>query len=613
MASTLGSAFGDAGKARRKAAEKTDYGRLFREGLFTAGVKAGAESLFKPIAKGTTAAVESVLVTPFERRATEKFMEPDRRKYRKDLSKLDDDYNSWIKHEKAGREKGHSREFIAFEKDFNDEKRMEYIQELNNQGKLSNLKIEGMEGLGFSIKDLDKDVFKNMIYQALDESKDTDGNSYLSLLANKYDNLKTSYETNIPTGKVRELSFKAMDSPKNLGRYVTSKIKSIFDKGDNDERVSRAIDDIVTNDEDLMKDKRFARIVQTKRALENIDTTFAADAKALLNLEQKEIFQENLLIKKFNELGATGTAVTSIESDDSGLYEQTIYTYETAAGTKSHEVRKPLSDKADPDGRLLASNLQAKSSTQAFGVAMKNLTSDGMTQLKAIIDAKKFVDGDGKPLTLISRNITAPQYDFMISSMAYLAITNEGQYRLRSPEIEAAKMSAISSLVGGMTQELKDANAPYVVYDKDINDSMFFVDPKERSTLKPLKEIITNTAQREAFVVDSKRPSQLTQEEFDILKRHQGQEKTKLAAQKLLRDSVAGVNQFFNREKTAEQFLRDQGLPEDIRATDPFAPKVNAKEKAPSESLLKDILAPTNTRTSTADRLFSSNSLFTKP
>lgn len=49
-------------------------------------------------------------------------MEPDRRKYRKDLSKLDDDYNSWIKHEKAGREKGHSREFIAFEKDFNDEK-----------------------------------------------------------------------------------------------------------------------------------------------------------------------------------------------------------------------------------------------------------------------------------------------------------------------------------------------------------------------------------------------------------------------------------------------------------------------------------------------------------
>tara|TARA_R110000764_G_scaffold50397_4_gene111015 strand:- start:2431 stop:2859 length:429 start_codon:yes stop_codon:yes gene_type:complete len=142
---------------------------------------------------------------------------------------------------------------------------------------------------------------------------------------------------------------------------------------------------------------------------------------------------------------------------------------------------------------------------------------------------------------------------------------------------------------------------------------MFFVDPKERSTLKPLKEIITNTAQRKAFVVNSKRPSQMTQEEFDILKRHQGQEKTKLAAQKLLRDSVAGVNQFFNREKTAEQSLRDQGLSEDIKATDAFAPKVNAKEKAPSESLLKDILAPTNTRTSTADRLFSSNSLFTKP
>jgi hypothetical protein len=612
MASGWGDDIASSAKAARAKQEDSLFDVFKRSIVARTGDELAKQTL-APVSGAISSGAKALFVTPFERRAAEKFMNPDRRKFNNDLTRQDDEYASWIKHEKAGIEKGHSREFIAFEKDFTEEKRMEYIQELNNQGKLSSLKIEGMEGLGFSIKDLDADVFKNMVYQSLDESKDANGKSYLTLLADKFDNMKNTYEESIPTGRTRQLSFKGMDSPKNLGQFITSKIKNIFDKGDNDERLFRAIDNIATNDEDLMKDKRFARIVQTKRALENIDSTFAADAKALLNLEQKEIFQENLLIKKFNELGATGTAVTSIESDDSGLYEQTIYTYETAAGKKSHEVRKPLSDKADPDGRLLASNFQGKSSTQAFAVAMKNLTSDGMTQLKAIIDDKKFVDGDGKPLTLTSRNITAPQYDFMISSMEYLAITNEGQYRSKAPEIEAAKMSAISSLVGKMTKELKDATAPYEVYNKDINDSMFFVDPKERLTLKPLKEIITNTAQRKAFVVNSKRPSQMTQEEFNILKRHQGQEKTKLAAQKRLRESVAGVNQFFNREKTAEQFLRDQGLPEDIRATDPFAPKVNAKEKTPSESLLKDILAPTNTRTSTADRLFSSNSLFTKP
>jgi len=239
---------------------------------------------------------DKFLKEPFEQRAAEKFMNPDRRKFRTNLEKTDQQYNSWVKHEKDGIEKGHSREFIAFEKHFNDERIAEYIKELNRQGKVSDLKIKGMEGLGFSVKDLHKDVLKNMVYQAMDESKDVNGNSYLTLLANKYDNFKNIYETNIPTGETRKLTFTGMDSPKNFGQFITSKIKNIFDKGDNDERLSRAIDNIASNDEDLIKDKRFARIVETKRALENIDSTFSRDAQALLNLEKEEIFQENFLI-----------------------------------------------------------------------------------------------------------------------------------------------------------------------------------------------------------------------------------------------------------------------------------------------------------------------------
>ena len=37
--------------------------------------------------------------------------------------------------------------------------------------------------------------------------------------------MKNTYEESIPTGRTRQLSFKGMDSPKNLGQFITSKIK----------------------------------------------------------------------------------------------------------------------------------------------------------------------------------------------------------------------------------------------------------------------------------------------------------------------------------------------------------------------------------------------------
>lgn len=551
---------------------------------------------------------DKFLKEPFEQRAAEKFMNPDRRKFRTNLEKTDQEYNSWIKHEKDGIEKGHSREFIAFEKHFNEERIAEYIQELNRQGKVSDLKIEGMEGLGFSVKDLHQDVLKNMVYQAMDESKDVNGNSYLTLLADKYDNFKNIYEKNIPTGETRKLTFTGMDSPKNLGQFITSKIKNIFDKGDNDERLSRAIDDIASNDEDLIKDKRFARIVETKRALENIDSTFARDAQALLNLEKKEIFKENLLIKKFNELGATGKKVETIESGDNGLYKLTQITLTTAAGEKSYETREPLTNINDGEGRLMGNNFQSRSSTNAYHVAMKYLSSRGMTQLTEIIDNQNLVDGSGNPLTLMSRDITIEQYDFMMQAINVISVQKKGEFRKQPAEEAAAEITAISSMVNGMKNSVRDAYRPYSV-SKGIDDSAFFVDPSTRLQLKDLKFIIPDEEERIDYNKNkSDLPEGMTAAQGKALAEHLSQKNDKIAAQRKLQETTVAFVQYWNERGNVSETVRQNFLEESIEKTSQFAPKKEVTARPELKSLLKDKLRPART-----DPLFNPPSLFTRP
>jgi len=549
---------------------------------------------------------DKFLKEPFEQRAAEKFMNPDRRKFRTNLEKTDQQYNSWVKHEKDGIEKGHSREFIAFEKHFNDERIAEYIKELNRQGKVSDLKIKGMEGLGFSVKDLHKDVLKNMVYQAMDESKDVNGNSYLTLLANKYDNFKNIYETNIPTGETRKLTFTGMDSPKNFGQFITSKIKNIFDKGDNDERLSRAIDNIASNDEDLIKDKRFARIVETKRALENIDSTFSRDAQALLNLEKEEIFQENFLIKKFNELGATGKKVETIESGDNGLYKLTKYTYTTAAGEKSHEVREPLTNINDAEGRLMGNDFQSRPSTNAYHVGMKYLSNRGMTQLTEIIDNQNLVDGSGNPLTPSSRDITIEQYDFMMQAINVISVQNQGEFRKQPAEERAATITAISSMVNGMKESVRDAYRPYPV-SKGIDDSAFFVDPSTRLQLKDLKFIIPNEKQRLAYNKNNL-PEGMTPALGKLLAEHLSQKDAKISAQRKLQETTVAFVQYWNEQGDVSETVRQNFLEESIEKTSQFAPKKEVTARPELKSLLKDKLQPART-----DPLFNPPSLFPRP
>ena len=68
MASILGEAAISTAKAAKKA-EETDYFRLFKEGLFTAGVKTVGESLFTPIVESGVKAVKDVVATPFQNKA----------------------------------------------------------------------------------------------------------------------------------------------------------------------------------------------------------------------------------------------------------------------------------------------------------------------------------------------------------------------------------------------------------------------------------------------------------------------------------------------------------------------------------------------------------------
>ena len=607
MASLLATEIGDAYTKRRKKSED-DLVDVFKRSMVARTGDYFAKEALDAGASLFSGVSDKFLKEPFEQRAAEKFMNPDRRKFRNNLEKTDQQYNSWVKHEKDGIEKGHSREFIAFEKHFNDEKIAEYIQELNRQGKVSDLKIKGMEGLGFSVKDLDKDVLKNMVYQAMDESKDVNGNSYLTLLANKYDNFKNIYETNIPTEETRKLTFTGMDSPKNFGQFITSKIKNIFDKGDNDERLSRAIDDIANNDEDLIKDKRFARIVETKRALENIDSTFAKDAQALLNLEKEEIFKENLLIKKFNELGATGKKVETIESDDNGLYKLTQITLTTAAGEKSYETREPLTNINDVEGRLMGNNLQSRSSTKAFNVAMKFLNNRGMTQLKKIIDDQNLVDGSGQPLTPMSRDITIDQYDFMLQTIGVLAVQEKGEFRLKPAEERAAEVTAVASMVKGMQQSVRDAYRPYPV-SKGIDDSAFFVDPSTRLQLKDLNLIIPNKEERQNYNRNkSNLPKGMTAAQGKLLAEHLSQKNKKIAAQLELQESTVAYYTYWGERESASETLRERLLSSGIKEAEKFAPRARAKKETPLESLLKDKLRPART-----DPLFNSPSLFSRP
>ena len=607
MPSLLATEIGDAYTKRRKNSED-DLVDVFKRSMVARTGDYFAKETLDAGASLFSGVSDKFLKEPFEQRAAEKFMNPDRRKFRTNLEKTDQQYNSWVKHEKDGIEKGHSREFIAFEKHFNDERIAEYIKELNRQGKVSDLKIKGMEGLGFSVKDLHKDVLKNMVYQAMDESKDVNGNSYLTLLANKYDNFKNIYETNIPTGETRKLTFTGMDSPKNFGQFITSKIKNIFDKGDNDERLSRAIDNIASNDEDLIKDKRFARIVETKRALENIDSTFSRDAQALLNLEKEEIFQENFLIKKFNELGATGKKVETIESGDNGLYKQTQITLTTAAGEKSYETREPLTNINDAEGRLMGNDFQRRPSTNAYHVAMKYLSSRGMTQLTEIIDNQNLVDGSGNPLTPMSRDITIDQYDFMMQSINVISVQNQGEFRKQPAEEAAAEIAAIASMVKGMQQSVRDAYRPYPV-SKGIDDSAFFVDPSTRLQLKDLKFIIPNEKQRLAYNKNkSDLPKGMTAAQGKALAEHLSQKNDKIAAQRALQETTVAFVQYWNEQGDVSETIRQNLRKESIEKTSQFVPRARAKKETPLESLLKDKLRPART-----DPLFNSPSLFTRP
>jgi hypothetical protein len=68
VASILGEAAISTAKAAKKA-EETDYFRLFKEGLFTAGVKTVGESLFTPIVESGVKAVKDVVATPFQNKA----------------------------------------------------------------------------------------------------------------------------------------------------------------------------------------------------------------------------------------------------------------------------------------------------------------------------------------------------------------------------------------------------------------------------------------------------------------------------------------------------------------------------------------------------------------
>lgn len=607
MPSLLATEIGDAYTKRRKNSED-DLVDVFKRSMVARTGDYFAKETLDAGASLFSGVSDKFLKEPFEQRAAEKFMNPDRRKFRTNLEKTDQQYNSWVKHEKDGIEKGHSREFIAFEKHFNDERIAEYIKELNRQGKVSDLKIKGMEGLGFSVKDLDKDVLKNMVYQAMDESKDVNGNSYLTLLANKYDNFKNIYETNIPTGETRKLTFTGMDSPKNFGQFITSKIKNIFDKGDNDERLSRAIDDIANNDEDLIKDKRFARIVETKRALENIDSSFAKNAQALLNLEKEEIFKENFLIKKFNELGATGKKVETIESGDNGLYKQTQITLTTAAGEKSYETREPLTNINDAEGRLMGNDFQRRPSTNAYHVAMKYLSSRGMTQLTEIIDNQNLVDGSGNPLTPMSRDITIDQYDFMMQSINVISVQNQGEFRKQPAEEAAAEIAAIASMVKGMQQSVRDAYRPYPV-SKGIDDSAFFVDPSTRLQLKDLKFIIPDEEERIDYNKNkSDLPEGMTAAQGKALAEHLSQKNDKIAAQRKLQETTVAFVQYWNEQGDVSETVRQNFLEESIEKTSQFAPEKEVTARPELKSLLKDKLQPART-----DPLFNPPSLFPRP
>ena len=128
MATKYGNLF-RAGHVKAKKREEEDYLELAKRAFVTQAASEGAKMAFTPLSKMASSATQAIFVTPFEERAYAKLMEPNRRKFDSDLEKQDQEYNSWIKHEKAGIEKGHSRDFIAFEKDYTEEKRMEYIQQ----------------------------------------------------------------------------------------------------------------------------------------------------------------------------------------------------------------------------------------------------------------------------------------------------------------------------------------------------------------------------------------------------------------------------------------------------------------------------------------------------
>ena len=256
----------------------------------------------------------------------------------------------------------------------------------------------------------------------------------------------------------------------------------------------------------------------------------------------------------------------------------------------------------------MGNDFQSRPSTNAYHVGMKYLSNRGMTQLTEIIDNQNLVDGSGNPLTPMSRDITIEQYDFMMQAINVISVQNQGEFRKQPAEEAAAEIAAISSMVNGMKESVRDAYRPYPV-SEGVNDSAFFVDSSTRLQLKDLKLIIPNEKERLAYNKNkSSLPEGMTAAQGKALSEYLSQKDAKISAQRKLQETTVAFVQYWNERGNVSETVRQNFFEESIEKTSQFAPKARAKKETPLESLLKDKLQPAST-----DPLFNPPSLFTRP
>ena len=494
MASTLGSAFGDAGKARRKAAEKTDYGRLFREGLFTAGVKAGAESLFKPIAEGTTAAVESVLVSPFQRKATLVANEPNMR-----ALSLTEKRNAQLRktqttNDMAAAKNNVPKERVAFNENINDDVRSSYIEELAKQAKMSSNSVEGITGLGFSIDTLKKDntLIDQMIYQSWKKS------GYLDVLVEERKNFQEIYDSKIPTGQRKTDIFEVLEAPKNLGSWIGRKTKNIFTGTDPIAERANALDGIAENNEELKpKYKAIGEIVETFRSL---DESVLTSVQTLADIEKNIIFQNDYLVKEFNKVGTTGKKEETIQEIDGVLYTKTQVTITDVNGTRELTPKlTKLTDETDLDGRLVAAQYQSNTKSNIYNFATGALSKAGLEEFHKIIegDLGVYSSSDGRPLNPAGFDMTLDQYENLQRTIQALA--RDSKYVKESPEITVARMEGVLSIIKSQKEDLATLGTKYQISD---NSSWMFQKNKPSELLNQdelLELVIPDETTRKEF------------------------------------------------------------------------------------------------------------------